>query len=134
MVVHLVKLCVGAESVEDLASWQTRLRQRIGGVQHVTRQTPRRVADILDGGSIYWVIRGRILVRQRILDLAASKGADGVARCAIVLDPALQRTTPTPRKAFQGWRYLKACDAPPDAGTSTSSEPLPTALASLGLL
>lgn len=134
MVVHLVKLCVGAENVDDLASWQTRLRQRIGHVEHVTRQTPRRAADILDDGSIYWVIQGRILVRQRILDLAASKGADGVSRCAIILDPTLHRTTPAPRKAFQGWRYLETREAPPDIRTSLGDEPLPAALASLGLL
>ncbi|MEM6971638.1 MAG: DUF1489 domain-containing protein [Pseudomonadota bacterium] len=129
---NLVKLCVGADSIEDLADWQAHVmaeRRRAGLAlepRHVTRQWPRRAEQILPepegqdeseaGGSLYWVIRGVILVRQRILAFEETRGADGIVRCGIVLDPTLVRTEGRPRKVFQGWRYLTAADAPPDLG------------------
>jgi len=121
MTVHLVKLCVGVETVQDLASWQA---ERLLGLarsgetpelRHRTRQTPRRRNGLLDGGSLYWVIKGFVLVRQRIVDLKDATKDDGTACCAIVLDPELVTTRPQPRRAFQGWRYLETADAPPDA-------------------
>jgi hypothetical protein len=120
MTVHLVKLCVGVESVQDLAAWQAgRLRGLAAAgktpeLRHRTRQMPRRRDEILDGGSLYWVIKGFVLVRQRILDLRADTKDDGTACCGIVLNPELVGTRPHPRRAFQGWRYLEAGDAPPD--------------------
>ncbi len=123
MTVHLVKLCVGVETVQDLAVWQAerlrRLAQAGEAVElcHRTRQMPRRRAEILDGGSLYWVVKGFVLVRQRILDLKDATKDDGTACCGIVLDPELVTTRPQPRRAFQGWRYLEAANAPADART-----------------
>ena len=138
---HLQKLSVGTASVEDLAAWQATARARTedGLPRHVTRMWPRRAAEVLDGGSIYWVIKGTVLCRQRILRLDEYQGGDGVPRCAIVLDPALVRVAATPRRAFQGWRYLAPGDAPPDlagarAGEDTLPPDLSSALAEIGVL
>jgi len=131
--VNLVKLSVGTDSVEDLAAWQRSARARgpDGRPRHVTRMWPRRGAELLAGGSIYWVIRGALCVRQRILALDEAVGADGVPRCALVLDPALVRTRAVPKKPFQGWRYLRPEDAPEDlSGRRAAAEAaLPPALA-----
>ncbi len=117
---HLVKLCVGADSVDDLATWQaTRTAERrAAGLdprpRHVTRMWPRRAAEILGGGSLYWVIQGYLAVRQTIEAFDEVVAEDGVRRCAIVLSPGLVRVAARPRRPFQGWRYLPAKDAPPD--------------------
>ncbi len=113
MIVHIVKLCVGCDSVEELADWQ---RKRLAGGQdlvHITRQTPRR-EGIGPQSSLYWVIGGFVRARQRITALREVRGADGVLRCGIELDPVLVSTEPVPRRPFQGWRYLPASDAPKD--------------------
>ncbi len=132
---HLMKLSVGTESVGSLAEWQAGLiaRNRAAGIgpypTHVTRMWPRREAEILDGGSIYWVIKGVVQCRQRIERLDERFGADGIRRCALVLDPQLYRTTAQPRRAFQGWRYLKPEDAPADRGPyQPGEEDLPDTL------
>jgi hypothetical protein len=121
MTVHLIKLCAGVETVSELADWQDeRLKRRLKREKktpelcHRTLQTPRRRDEILDGGSLYWVIKGFVLVRQRIIDLRADTKEDGTACCGIVLDSELVATRAHPRRAFQGWRYLEAADAPPD--------------------
>lgn len=138
---HLIKLSVGTESVETLAAWQAmRAAERPDGLpRHVTRMWPRRESEILAGGSIYWVIKGVIQCRQRILRLDKVTGDDGVNRCAIVLDPALIRTAPAQRRPFQGWRYLSPADAPPDlSGSAPTEDTLPAelagALADIGVL
>jgi hypothetical protein len=126
---HLVKLCVGTDSIEDLRQWQSdRAAERLAGgfdprPRHVTRMWPRRAEELLAGGSLYWVIRGLIQVRQRIAGLEEVTGEDGISRCAIVLDPGLIPTAPRPRRPFQGWRYLAAADAPPDLGTAPGEDP-----------
>ncbi len=137
---HIMKLCVGADAVEDLEAWQ---RERMAAEPgrkpvHVTRMWPRRADEVLAGGSIYWVFRGVMLARQRILALEERRGADGIPRCGIVLDPALVRIEPVPRRAFQGWRYLTAADAPRDlARVRASDDALPAdlsrTLAEIGL-
>ncbi|HEU0018397.1 MAG TPA: DUF1489 domain-containing protein [Methyloceanibacter sp.] len=120
MTVHLVKLCVGCDTVQDLKDWQDeRLKQlkRAGKTPefcHRTLQAPRRRDEVLDGGSLYWVIRGLILVRQRIVDLRLDTKDDGTPCCGIVYDEELVATRPQARRAFQGWRYLPAADAPAD--------------------
>lgn len=116
MTVHILKLCVGAEGVDDLLDWQasTRAKGPDGLPRHITRMMPKRSAEVLDGGSLYWVFKGQVLARQRILRLDPVTGEDGIARCAIVLDPQVARTEPQPRRPFQGWRYLKPEDAPRD--------------------
>ncbi len=114
--VHILKLCVGADSVEDLLNWQDSQRSRWpkGCAVHVTRMWPKRADEVLNGGSLYWVIKGVILARQRIVGLEQVDGGDGISRCALVLDAEVTRTQPAPRRPFQGWRYLDARDAPPD--------------------
>ena len=137
---HLIKLSVGTEDVADLAQWQSDRRYQTpdGLPRHVTRMWPKRDADILEGGSIYWVIKGVTLCRQRILRLDKVQGADGIPRCAIVCDPDLVRVEPTRRAAFQGWRYLAPADAPADLSRARPGEDdlppaLSAALAALGL-
>lgn len=121
MALHLIKLCVGAESVEDLDRW---IRDRLltlgvaGLAQeqtHTTRMIPKRADEIVGEGSLYWVIKGFVQVRQRILDIRPFKDADGIERCDLVLEPELVRTEMQPRRPFQGWRYLTETDAPRDA-------------------
>ena len=113
---HLMKLCVGAERVEDLIDWQRRsfADRPDPRPRHVTRMWPRRAEEVLAGGSLYWVFRGLVLARQRIVALDEVDRGDGVTRCALVLDPEVRRTEPQPRRPFQGWRYLQLADAPRD--------------------
>lgn len=138
---HLLKLSAGTDSVETLIDWQGSRPARGEDAlpRHITRMWPRREDEVLDGGSIYWVIKGLIQCRQRILRFDPVTGADGIARCALVLDPELIRTAPAPKRAFQGWRYLAASDAPPDLPKTRAQEvPLPPelagALADIGVL
>ncbi|MFD2239027.1 DUF1489 family protein [Aureimonas populi] len=120
MPLHMIKLCVGVESVEDLRAWvETRLQEardagRPAEQSHVTRVMPKRAAEILAGGSLFWVIRGHVQVRQRILRFEPVQGADGIQRCRIVLEPVFSATEWQPRRPFQGWRYLKPEEAPAD--------------------
>ena len=110
--VNLVKLCVGVDSVADLTS---RIDARKSTeTMHVTRMWPKRQAELLNGGSLYWVIKGIISARQEIIGLDEMIGADGIRRCGIRLDARLHRTEAAPRRPFQGWRYLNATDAPRD--------------------
>ncbi len=141
--VHLIKLCVGTEAVEDLTDWQTRVieERRMAGEDpspvHITRMWPKRSDDILSGGSLYWVFKGLVLARQRILAFEPRLGADGVKRCAIVLDHRVVRTTPQPRRPFQGWRYLRPEDAPRDllgATPTGMSTAMMARLAEIGVL
>ncbi|MBO9465666.1 DUF1489 domain-containing protein [Tropicibacter sp. R15_0] len=129
---HLIKLSVGSESVDTLEDWQRQRAAELpdGLPRHVTRMWPKREAEILAGGSIYWVIKGVIQCRQRVLRLDEVIGEDGIRRCAIILDPEIIRTTTAQRRPFQGWRYLSPADAPPDLSSSTrQEEPLPAELA-----
>lgn len=122
--VHLIKLCVGVDSVETLSKWQEK-RIRSGFYQlpeHVTRMRPRRAAEILNGGSLYWVMRGLILARQRILALETRQGEDQISRCAIVLERQIFITRATPRRAFRGWRYLEVNQAPRDIRKFVTSD------------
>ena len=138
--INLVKLSVGTESIDDMLGWQQQRasQSRDGQYYHVTRMWPKREAELLDGGSIYWVIKGVIQCRQRILELREVIGQDDIRRCGIVLAPEIIRTASTPKKAFQGWRYLSPADAPGDLTDSQQAEdPLPPelqkALAALGV-
>lgn len=104
--INMMKLSVGSESVEDLIDWQQRRsRQRRGQAPyHITRMWPKREAEILAGGSIYWVIAGVMQARQRITGFDETVGDDGIRRCAILLDPKVIRTEAVTRRPFQGWR------------------------------
>lgn len=111
---HLVKLCVGCTGIEELAVWQAERAKTHPPLRHRTRATPRRAAEIIGRGSLYWVIGGAILVRQQIDDIIADRMDDASACCGLVLNPRLVATEPRPMRPFQGWRYLEAADAPRD--------------------
>ena len=130
--VHLVKLSVGSETVESLQEWQNthRAQGSDGLPRHVTRMWPKREADLLEGGSLFWVIKGFLQCRQQILRLDEVIGKDGIRRCAIVLDPEIIRTTIVRKRPFQGWRYLSVEDAPIDLRKRTfEDDPIPPDLA-----
>ena len=145
MALHLIKLCVGAQSIADL---QEHIADRLAKakaegkaleVAHVTRMTPARATELLDGGSLYWVIHGMLAARQRLVALRPFRDGSGVGRCALVLDPKVVAVEPRPARPFQGWRYLAASDAPPDlpdgAGEGADlPEALRRELVALGLL
>lgn len=138
---HLIKLSVGTESVDGLIAWQARppARGADGLVRHVTRMWPRREAELLKGGSIYWVIQGQVQCRQKILRLDEVIGVDGIRRCALVLDPVLIRTAIVQKRPFQGWRYLPGSEAPVDLSAARGDEDslppaLSAALADIGVL
>ncbi|MCA0433926.1 MAG: DUF1489 domain-containing protein [Proteobacteria bacterium] len=138
MPLNMIKLCVGVSEIEELRAWVRDCKAGRDTLDHVTRMFPRRKADILPGGSLFWVIRGLILCRQPIADLEAVTGADGIERCRIVFKPQIIPVRPTPRRAFQGWRYLEASDSPPDLPKRSGADDLPEKmkreLAELGLL
>ena len=144
MALHLIKLCVGCESIEDLREWvsERSLVAIAAGLEphstHVTRMIPKRDQELLDGGSLYWVIKGHVQARQRLLDLRTFTDAEGISRCELVLGPKVVETELQPRRAFQGWRYLKDEDAPRDlsalGGTADMPPELRRELAELGLL
>jgi len=145
MALHLLKLCVGALSLEDLRDWvSARLSEaaKRGGPRrtvHVTRMVPKRADELLDGGSLYWVIKGQIAARQRIVAIEPFMDGDGIRRCKLWLDGAVVAVAPRPMRAFQGWRYYEAKDAPPDLGETQPGlaempEKLRRELAGLGLL
>ena len=143
---HLIKLCVGVEKPQDLKDRQAlRLEQkRVNGepveLLHITRMTPKRCDEILNGGSLYWVVKRIVQMRQRIVDLRPYTDRNGTKRCAIVLDPKIVLTHSQPRRPFQGWRYLSDADAPADLKSTgrTAVEDIPEGMRSelieLGLL
>ena len=143
MPLHIIKLCVGCESLSDLAAWQKqRLKEKRAKGQkpelmHVTRMTPKRAEEVLDGGSLYWVIKGQIAARQKLLDLKPVQ-KEGKPHCALVYEPKLIPVLRRHHRPFQGWRYFDPRDAPPDARGTRGLEALPeklqTELVNLGLL
>jgi len=145
MPLHLIKLCVGCDSVRDLQDWiKQRLkekRRRGEKPEHIhrTRMVPKRAAELTDGGSLFWVIRGEIACRQRIRAVRPFRDKDGIGRCGLVLDPKVVLVAPRPFRAFQGWRYLAAKDAPRDLvkaapGAAAMPEKLRRELSQLGLM
>ncbi|MEM9053789.1 MAG: DUF1489 domain-containing protein [Pseudomonadota bacterium] len=123
--IHMVKLCVGADDVGDLENWQQRLVRSAPAPYHQTRMIPKRGQELENGGSIYWVIKGLIQVRQPIVAVREITDRGGRRACELVFDPQLVPVEPTPKRPFQGWRYLKPEDAPADlkAGTGTIEMP-----------
>ncbi|MDR3421367.1 MAG: DUF1489 family protein [Xanthobacteraceae bacterium] len=145
MALHLIKLCVGCDSVRDLEDWigQKLKEKRKRGEKpehvHRTRMVPKRAAELTAGGSLYWVIRGEVACRQRIRDVRPFRDKEGVGRCALVLDRKVVLVAPRPYRAFQGWRYLAAKDAPRDLekaapGAIAMPEKLRRELRELGLM
>ncbi len=143
MTIHLIKLSVGPEKLSDLTDWQAqRLREQKRARQpqelmHITRSMPKRADEVLDGGSIYWVVKGWICARQQLIELRPVL-RDGVPHCGLVYDKEMIRVAPRPKKAFQGWRYFEPKDAPPDLAKGTADDDMPDEmrreLTALGLL
>ena len=142
--IHMVKLCVGVASFEELESYRNERAHWWGADYgedvhvHRTRTMPKRRGEIEGQGSIYWVISGVIRARQPILRLAEAVDKDGIPRCDIIMAPDMVRVAPRPRQAFQGWRYLDPKDAPPDLSAAgfaeDGSEELALELSRLGLI
>ena len=145
MSLHLIKLCVGCDSVQELEDWiaqklKERRKRRLKPEHiHTTRMVPKRADELLAGGSLFWVIRGAIMCRQNLLDIRPFIDKEGVGRCRLVLEPKPVLVAPRPFRAFQGWRYLAAKDAPRDLdraapGAGKMPEGLRRELRDLGLL
>ncbi len=139
MTLHLIKLSVGTEDVDDLERWQAQRLRRTGRVFHKTRMMPRRRAELVRGGSIYWVIKGAIRCRQRLTAVEARVDEEGRPRTLLLLEPKLVRTAPRPHRPFQGWRYFAPEGAPVDfdalpAGVADMPSELVAELHALGLL
>ena len=145
MSLHLIKLCVGCDSVADLEDWiKQKLKEKKKRGQkaehiHTTRMFPKRAGELKDGGSLFWVIKGQVTCRERILDIRPVTGKDGIKRCQVVLDGKVVLVEPRPRAAFQGWRYLEAKEAPRDLaraapGAAKMPEQMRRELRELGLL
>lgn len=122
---HLIKLCVGCESPDLLREWQAGRLATQGRIVHVTRMTPKRAEELLDGGSLYWVMKGIVRARQRIVALHEGADENGRGFCAIELDQDLVEVEPHPHRPFQGWRYLKPDAAPPDLPRGAAGEEPP---------
>lgn len=142
MPLHLIKLAVGVTDVPHLkrlqAARRTERRQKAGSPHWVfTRNTPKRAAELLDGGSLYWIVKGVVRCRQRLVGLDQDIDDEGRPYCRIRVQRSIVQTAPAAWKAFQGWRYLEADRAPPDLSAGDSAD-LPTEMASelrrLGLL
>jgi hypothetical protein len=145
MALHLIKLAVGAESLDDLREWvsERALTAVAAGLEphttHTTRMVPKRVDELLDGGSLYWVIKGQVQARQRLIDIRTFTDGEGIGRCQLVLGPEVVETSVQPKRPFQGWRYLPQEDVPRDitelgAGISEMPADLRRELSELGLL
>lgn len=145
MHLNLVKLAVGCDSVKELKGWiAERMKQaKRNGLPrhhiHITRMTPKRDEELLAGGSLYWVIRGEIAAREKLIGVEPFRDRDGIGRCRLVMQPKVIPVRPRPMRPFQGWRYLTAANAPPDFGSNAASvaampEPLRRELRDLGLL
>lgn len=146
MPLHLIKLAVGCDSIKDLKNWvaeRMKAARKKGLPQHhihITRMVPKRGEEILAGGSLYWVIRGEVAARQKIIAIEPFRDRDGIGRCRIVMQPKVMSVSPRPMRPFQGWRYLSEEAAPPDLGKAAAGslaampEPMRRELRDLGLL
>ncbi len=144
MALHMLKLCVGCESIADLEEWidEQRTYARRRGVdfqqRHTTRMFPKRAGEIAGQGSLYWVIKGQVSCRQPLLAIEPFIDGAGISRCDLVMDTVVVPVSPRPFRPFQGWRYFEAKDAPPDLKLGAADAAMPEAmrrdLASLGLL
>ena len=140
--IHMIKLCVGVSSLEELESYRNERAHwwdaDYGEDVHVhrTRMMPKRKDEMEGMSSIYWVIAGKVVCRQPILRLEKFTNAEGIDYCDIVMAPDMVRVVPYPKRPFQGWRYLRPEDAPPDLGANENAGSLELAadLAKLGLI
>lgn len=135
MPMHLIKLSVGPDSLADLVAWQKQRLRQGGELMHITRNTPKRAEEVVGGGSIYWVIKGWLVARQKMLELRPLV-RDGVPHCGLIYDAEMIRVIPRKHRPFQGWRYLDPKDAPRDLAKGEEDLPddMRRELATLGLL
>ena len=133
MTIHLKKLAVGVISIEELIKRQKEILFRQGEIIHITRNKPKKILDLLSGGSIYWIIKRQVRVRQKILDIRELTAIDGKKSAGIFLENKLINVRPTPMKPFQGWRYYKNEEIPPDINDDVFSDDLNNELSKLGL-
>lgn len=121
--VHLIKLAVGCEGIEQLKQFQAARLAAFGEVFHLTRAVPKRADELTEDGSIYWVVKGTISARQRVLEVRTDQDDEGRARCRLILDPEVVEVENRPCKAFQGWRYLEPANAPRDRRADEEEPP-----------
>ena len=122
MIYHLKKLAVGIDSVENLKIRQKIIFNEYNKIIHVTRNTPKKKDDLIAKGSMYWVIKRRVLVRQKIKDINSVIRNDGSKGCEIELDSELIKVIPTPMRPFQGWRYYSSEDVPSDLSLNVNND------------
>ncbi|MGH9806827.1 MAG: DUF1489 family protein [Terriglobia bacterium] len=146
MPLHLIKLCVGCDSIADLDDWialklKEKKKRRLKPEHiHTTRMFPKRAEELKEGGSLYWVIRGEIAAREKIVGIEPFRDKDGIGRCRLLMQPKVIAVSPRPMRPFQGWRYFTDDSVPPDLGKATAGsiaampEPLRRELRDLGLL
>jgi hypothetical protein len=139
MILHLIKLCVGVETITELEEWVARRVRERGEHFHTTRMVPKRADELTGGGSLYWVIKGQIACRQKLVAIAPFTDGEGIGRCRLMLEPVVRPVSPRPCRPFQGWRYFAAKDAPLDLGkrgrgVSAMPESMRRELAELGLI
>jgi hypothetical protein len=133
---HLLKLAVGIENLDHLRLIRAARQAERGGSWVYTRNHPRRAQEVVAGGSIYWIIRGQIRVRQLVTGFSREREASGCSYCRIEIDERLVPTLPRPWRPFQGWRYLSPADAPEDCREvgEPPSDRLLAELRALGLI
>jgi hypothetical protein len=120
---HLLKMAVGIADLDDLRRVRVERIAQLGGSFVFTRNHPRRAEEVLCGGSLYWVIRGQVRVRQRVVGFRSERDDKGRAYCLIEVAPELVATVWRPWRPFQGWRYLSPADVPPDRMAGTEDDP-----------
>ncbi len=130
---HLIKLCVGCDTIADLEEWieETRLAYRRMGrayeQTHTTRMFPKRIGEKPEAASLYWVIKSRIVCRQRLLEVRL-QGRRGDRPLPPRAGAVVRPVRPRPMSPFQGWRYLAEADAPPDLSDLGAEPEMPEAL------
>ena len=134
MTVHLKKLAVGISSIENLKDRQSFIFDTYGEIINFTRNKPKRVDELIEGGSLYWIINRKVFVRQKILEIKSFVLEDGKKSAGIVLQNKLIRVRPVSMKPFQGWRYYQESDVPPDIDDDNFSDENNVELSKLGFI
>lgn len=128
MTIHLLRLAVGADSLQSMRDWRRDHQILWQGRQVVptyTKRAPTRAAELLDGGCIYWVVKGFVQCRQPFVGFDMVRDVDGTEYCRMLMDPELIETVSMPKRPFQGWRYLKPEEAPADLAEGQGGDHLP---------
>ena len=132
-IVNLKKLAVSIKSIEELRARLNFNIEKNGELIHITRNKPKRSDELCNGGSLYWVINRKVLVRQKILNVKKVLGHENKIFAGILLENKIIKVRPTPMKAFQGWRYYENEDVPPDIKDDGFTDEFNNELNKLGL-